>query len=288
MQDTELFFQAADLRHLFLYIDGLAETEARRQTDICNYARKRLDDYETLQKNIERLERELQQEKDANALLQTQLAQQSRKTAPNCRLSAMTNDRQLGTQTRLCSEMAFLCRKFHSTRAFSLLRKASLLLAADTRKESARQSYLRHLHIENMDQILLCAQSASETLKTLDAFSAQYFSPIPDLRQFFTLVAGCLDAADESKDKKKRNRIQIFINELHILEQKILKDIKQQKTSLAKLLSVAGAFLAQDTNPTSGATDNELVNFIYAEKPDALARNTPPPRTSVPGDKGGK
>ena len=97
MQDAELFFQAADLRHLFLYIDGLAETEARRQTDICNYARKRLDDYETLQKNIERLERELQQEKDANALLQTQLAQQNSEAAVHSSRKTTTEDKQAGT-----------------------------------------------------------------------------------------------------------------------------------------------------------------------------------------------
>ena len=311
MQDAELFFQAADHRHLFLYLDGLAETEARRQTDVCNYARKRLDDYEALQKKVERLKQELQQEaarrqadaddyaalqkkverlkqelqheKDACAFLQTQLAQQGHITDLNSRLLAMADDRQTGTQARLCSEMAFLYRKFHSTRTFPLLRKASQLLAVGARKKSARQQYLHHLGIEDMDQILLCAQSASETLETLDAFSAQYFSPIPALRQFFTLVAGCLNAADERKDKKNRNRIQTFLNEMQILEQKILKDIKQQQTSLAKLLSVASAFLTQDTKPTSGATDNELANFIYAEKPDALARNTPNSRKSAPG-----
>ncbi|HIX40561.1 MAG TPA: SEL1-like repeat protein, partial [Candidatus Desulfovibrio intestinigallinarum] len=97
MQDAELFFQAADHRHLFLYIDGLAETEARRQTDVCNYARKRLDDYEALQKNIERLEQELQQEKDANALLQTQLAQQSREAAVHSSRKTTTEDKQAGT-----------------------------------------------------------------------------------------------------------------------------------------------------------------------------------------------
>ena len=69
MQDAELFFQAADHRHLFLYIDGLAEAAARRQADE--------DDYAALQKKVKRLEQELQQEKDANARLQTQLAQQN-------------------------------------------------------------------------------------------------------------------------------------------------------------------------------------------------------------------
>ena len=97
MQDAELFFQAADHRHLFLYIDGLAETEARRQTDVCNYARKRLDDYEALQKKVERLEQELQQEKDANALLQTQLAQQSREAAVHSSQKTTTEDKQAGT-----------------------------------------------------------------------------------------------------------------------------------------------------------------------------------------------
>ena len=38
MQDAELFFQAADHRHLFLYLDGLAEAAARRQADADDYA----------------------------------------------------------------------------------------------------------------------------------------------------------------------------------------------------------------------------------------------------------
>lgn len=89
MQDAELFFQAADHRHLFLYIDGLAEAAARRQADA--------DDYEALQKKVELLEQELQQEKDANALLQTQLAQQSREAAVHSSQKTTTADNQAGT-----------------------------------------------------------------------------------------------------------------------------------------------------------------------------------------------
>lgn len=287
MRDAELFFQAADHHHLFLYIDGLAETEARRQTDICTYARKRLDDYEALQKKVERLEQELQQEKDDNALLQAQLPQQSRERAPSSELLAMPDDRQTEAQARLCTEMTFLYQKFHRTRTFPLLRKPSLLLTAVTRIGSARQRYLRYLHIEDMDQLLLCAQSASETLQTLDAFAAQYFSQIPDLRKFFILVARCLDLADADgrRYKNKRSQIQTFVNDIQCLEQKILKGIVQQKTRLARLLSVARAFLAQETDLTSGDMDNELTNFIYAKKTDALTRNTPSTRKSVPGDK---
>ncbi len=281
MQDAELFFQAADHHHLFLYIDGLAETEARRQTDICNYARKRLDDYESLQKKIERLEQELQQEKDANALLQV---------PPNSELLAMPDDRQTEAQARLCTEMTFLYQKFHRTRTFPLLRKPLLILTANTRIGSAQQRYLRYLHIEDMDQLLLCAQSASETLQTLDAFAAQYFSQIPNLQQFFILVARCLDLADADgrRYKNKRSQIQTFVNDIQCLEQKILKGIKHQEIRLARLLSVARAFLAQETDPTSGEMDNELANFIYAKKTDALTRNTPSTRKSVPGDKSRK
>ena len=54
MQDAELFFQAADHRHLFLYLDGLAEAHA--------------DDCEALQKKIKRLEQELQQSIPASQL----------------------------------------------------------------------------------------------------------------------------------------------------------------------------------------------------------------------------
>ena len=97
MQDAELFFQAADHRHLFLYIDGLAETEARRQADVCSYVKKHLDDYEALQKEVKRLKQELQQEKDANALLQTQLAQQSREAAVHSSQKTTTEDKQAGT-----------------------------------------------------------------------------------------------------------------------------------------------------------------------------------------------
>ena len=103
MQDAELFFQAADHRHLFLYIDGLAETEARRQADVCNYVRKRLDDYEALQKEVKRLEQELQQEKDANALLQKQLAQQSREAAVHSSRKTTTEDKQAGPAPALDS-----------------------------------------------------------------------------------------------------------------------------------------------------------------------------------------
>ena len=125
MQDAELFFQAADHRHLFLYIDGLAETEARRQADVCNYVKKHLDDYEALQKKVERLEQELQQEaarrqadaddyaalqkevkrleqelqqkKDACALLQKQLAQQNSEAAVHSSQKTTTEDKQAGT-----------------------------------------------------------------------------------------------------------------------------------------------------------------------------------------------
>lgn len=97
MQDAELFFQAADHRHLFLYIDGLAETEARRQADVCNYVKKHLDDYEALQKKVERLEQELQREKDANALLQKQLAQQSREAVAHSSRKTTTEDKQAET-----------------------------------------------------------------------------------------------------------------------------------------------------------------------------------------------
>ena len=89
MQDAELFFQAADHRHLFLYLDGLAEAAARRQADA--------DDYAALQKKVKRLEQELQQEKDANALLQKQLAQQSRETVAHSSRKTTTDDRQAGT-----------------------------------------------------------------------------------------------------------------------------------------------------------------------------------------------
>ncbi|WP_299394041.1 hypothetical protein [uncultured Desulfovibrio sp.] len=110
MQDAELFFQAADHRHLFLYIDGLAETAARRQADADDYAAlqkkvKRLeqelqqeaDDYAALQKKVKRLEQELQQEKDANALLQTQLAQQNSEAAVHSSRKTTTEDKQAGT-----------------------------------------------------------------------------------------------------------------------------------------------------------------------------------------------
>ena len=97
MQDAELFFQAADHRHLFLYIDGLAETEARRQADVCNYVKKHLDDYEALQKKVERLEQELQQKKDACALLQKQLAQQNSEAAAHSSQKTTTADKQAGT-----------------------------------------------------------------------------------------------------------------------------------------------------------------------------------------------
>ncbi|HIX40560.1 MAG TPA: SEL1-like repeat protein [Candidatus Desulfovibrio intestinigallinarum] len=97
MQDAELFFQAADHRHLFLYIDGLAETEARRQADVCNYVKKHLDDYEALQKKVERLEQELQQKKDACALLQKQLAQQNSEAAVHSSQKTTTEDKQAGT-----------------------------------------------------------------------------------------------------------------------------------------------------------------------------------------------
>ena len=125
MQDAELFFQAADHRLLFLFIDGLAETEARRQADVCNYVKKHLDDYEALQKKVERLEQELQQEavrrqadaddyaalqkevkrleqelqqkKDACALLQKQLAQQNSEAAVHSSQKTTTEDKQAGT-----------------------------------------------------------------------------------------------------------------------------------------------------------------------------------------------
>lgn len=50
MQDAELFFQAADHRHLFLFIDALAKAEAHRQADVYDCAQKRIDDYAALQK----------------------------------------------------------------------------------------------------------------------------------------------------------------------------------------------------------------------------------------------
>lgn len=97
MQDAELFFQAADHRHLFLFIDALAKAEARRQADVCDCAQKRLDDYAALQKKVKRLEQELQQEKDANALLQKQLAQQSRETVIHSSQKKTTEDKQART-----------------------------------------------------------------------------------------------------------------------------------------------------------------------------------------------
>ena len=73
MQDAKLFFQAADHRHLFLYLDALAASEARRQANVEECAQRSRDEYQHLYARIERLECELQQEKDANALLQKQL-----------------------------------------------------------------------------------------------------------------------------------------------------------------------------------------------------------------------
>ena len=68
MQNTDFFFQAADYRHLFLYIDALAETEARKQGDVREYA-KRLDDYNALQERVASLMQKLKIEREANAIL---------------------------------------------------------------------------------------------------------------------------------------------------------------------------------------------------------------------------
>ena len=133
MQDAELFFQAADHRHLFLYLDALAASEARRQANVEECAQRSRDEYQHLYARIERLECELQQEKDENALLRHQISLESRRTAANALLADMQNDlaAALGVTARppvsacasLYADMVFLREKLQRTQTFPLFQE---------------------------------------------------------------------------------------------------------------------------------------------------------------------
>ena len=133
MQDAKLFFQAADHRHLFLYLDALAASEARRQANVEECAQRSRDEYQHLYARIERLECELQQEKDENALLRHQISLESRRTAANALLADMQNDlaAALGDTARppvsacasLYADMVFLREKLQRTQTFPLFQE---------------------------------------------------------------------------------------------------------------------------------------------------------------------
>ena len=286
MQNADFFFQNADYRHLFLYIDGLAETEARRQNDVSEYASKRLEDIDVLQKRIAFLEQELTQEREANTLLQAQIGQECRKAALLDSLLADKDDTKAAAKADLCGKMAFLYQKFQETLTFPMLQNPSSFLSSAKQAREARKLYLQHVKTESMNQILLCAQNASIRLQSLDAFTAQCFSPITLLQQYFEQVSNFLDAASNMTDKKDLTNVLDIIKYIKTLKHRIEKKIIEQKRDLEKIFSIAWAFYSNGAELAATATDSELKDFtsmiksnIIAQEP-SKSRETSKPRTA--------
>ena len=263
MQDAELFFQAADHRHLFLYLDALAASVARRQANVEECAQRSRDEYQHLYARIERLECELQQEKDENALLRHQISLESRRTAAaNALLADMQNDlaAALGDTARppvsacasLYADMVFLREKLQRTQTFPLFQEDDPMPSSANpaqAKDELWQNYLRHLGIEDMREILTRCQSSADTLATLPPSAAGYFSPLPDIQRFFVMLIDCLDAVGNAAAPGGSDTFAALRDDIRSLAGKIERAFREQEQELVELFAVLYAFFKKTEIP---------------------------------------
>ncbi len=208
MQDIELFFQNADHRHLFLYLDGLAANEVRGHVNVSECEQRSRDENQNLYKKIEMLESKLQCEKEDNARLRQLISQEKHKAF----LQNLFSDLQKNFTTvvsgtpvhgnvsecaSLYADMVFLCDKFEKTKTFYLFEgKGCIPVFTDPikGKNELWDTYLRHIGIKDMGEIIICCQKSFAPVESMSEFIQSIFVPLQDLKQFFHMLIACFDS----------------------------------------------------------------------------------------------
>ena len=261
MQDAELFFQAADHRHLGLYLDALAAGAAREQATVSICAQRNRDEHRNLTQRIEKLECELQSEKDENALLQQLISQKQDKTDSIDTLFAHIQGDLADALPRhpippsfvsVCSslyrDMKFLREQFQKSQTFPLFRKKDIFIAQTDpgrAKNKLWKNYLELLNIRDMQEILHCCQKPGGPLKTLPASAARLFSPLPELQLYFVMVTSCLDAVGNMASPRGFDDFMTLLSDVLVQEKKVEDSIQEQEEELAGLFVALCPFLME-------------------------------------------
>ncbi len=271
MQDTELFFQNADHRHLFLYLDGLAANEARGHVNVSECEQRNRDENQDLYKKIEMLESKLQCALDEKALLLQQISQENHKAYLHSFFSDLQNnfttviagtpvhENNVSEFASLYADMIFLCDKFEKSKTFYLFRENGRVpeyIDPIKAKNELWESYLQHIGIKDMGEILICCQKSFDPVNSMSEFIQSLFLPLQELKQFFSIVITCLDSVCNITSVEGKNN---FILDLNIIRDRIKNisyTLNAQKKNLADLYTTSCIFKNWNDNKSHNFQKN--------------------------------
>ena len=252
MQDTELFFQNADHRHLFLYLDGLAANEARGHVIVSECEQRSRDENQDLYKKIKMLESKLQCAIDDNARLRQLIIHEEhtaflhklfsdlQKNFAKVVAETPVQGNNVSECASLYADMVFLCDKFEKTKTFYLFRENSRIpdyIDPTKAKKELWKSYLDHIGVKDMMEILVYCQKTFDPVKVMSEFIQSLFLPLPELKQFFFLVTLCLDSVYNIANIEENTN---FLKQLDNIRERIKAiscALLEQKNNMAEQVS---------------------------------------------------
>ena len=264
-----------DSKHLFCYIDCLAENEIYKQSKAIDYEKQTGEEIDCLQKKIKELQSDLLEAKEFNAILNHEVDIFKKQSSIVTKLFSKIQDKfdsyknnlpvsneALNTFSTLYNDIIYLVEKFNSSRSFSLFSRMNTLMEYTKfikAKDEIWSNYLTHLGIKDMRDILDICQSATELYTTIDEPCKQYFSLFPKLKGYFNSIIKFLDSL-QNEHSDNSTLTQLF-ESIKLIDKNLLEHIKQHDTEITNIFAIIYSIFF-NTSEKSDRTNQNLIGKI--------------------------